>query len=105
MVPAWLTTAGSTLTGSATYAGHAAGKFALNNPLDGTGDGGHFTADATLSATFGPTSGGNDLVEGSGITGMIDNFMANDKSVPWSVSLHRAGWGWPPACNIIASGA
>ena len=26
------------LTGSATYAGHAAGKFAISNPLDGTGD-------------------------------------------------------------------
>ena len=75
-----------TLTGSATYAGHAAGKFALTNPLDGTGDGGHFTADATLNAKF---SGEMDV----GITGMIDNFMANDKSVPWSVSLGLGTWG------------
>jgi hypothetical protein len=73
------------LAGSAAYAGNAAGKFALSNPLDSTGDGGHFTADATLNAKF----SGTDL----GITGTIDNFMANDKSVPWSVSLHRAGWG------------
>ena len=41
------------LTGSATYAGHAAGKFAMSNALDGTGNGGHFTADAELNATFG----------------------------------------------------
>ena len=29
--------AGGSLTGSATYAGKAAGKFAMSNPLDGTG--------------------------------------------------------------------
>ena len=79
-------TAGTTLTGSATYAGHAAGRFAMNNPLDGTGNGGHFTADAMLEATFGAT--------GTGITGTIDNFMLNDsESVDWSVSLHRAAFG------------
>ena len=82
----YTTTAGSeTLTGSATYAGHAAGKFAIDNPLDGTGDGGHFTADAMLSAMF---SGDN-----IGITGTIDNFMANGAAVPWSVALHQASLG------------
>ena len=77
---------GENLTGGATYAGHAAGKFAMSNPLDGTGDGGHFTADATLTAKFG------DGVD-AGMTGMIDNFMANDKFVPWSVELKRGAWG------------
>ena len=72
------------VTGSAEYSGHAAGKFALNHPADGSGDGGHFTADVTLSAKFSGT--------GAGISGTVDNFMANDQSVPWSVALHRADW-------------
>ena len=80
---------GTAITGNATYNGHAAGKFAINNPLDGTGDGGHFTADATLTAKFGANAAPNN----GGISGTLDNFMANDKSVPWSVSLHRAEWG------------
>lgn len=75
------------ITGSATYTGQAAGKFAISHPING-GDAGHFTADATLTAKFGaiaaPTNGG--------ISGTLDNFMANDKSVPWTVSLHRAAW-------------
>ena len=75
------------LGGSATYVGHAAGKFAMSNPLDGTGSGGHFTADATLTAKFAANE--ND----GGLSGTIDNFMANGESVPWSVTLHRAPWG------------
>ena len=74
------------LGGSATYAGHAAGKFAMSNALDGTGSGGHFTADATLTAKF-------DTTDTGGVSGTLDNFMANDESVPWSVALHRAPWG------------
>ena len=82
-------TAGTTLTGSATYEGHAAGKYAIDNVLDGTGHGGHFTADATLEATF---SGDADDV---GITGTIDSFRLNDGSDDpgWSVSLHRSAFG------------
>ena len=90
--------AGNTLTGSATYAGHAAGKFAISNPLDDTGNGGHFTADAMLTAKFGdPTS-----VTDSGMTGTIDNFRLNDGSEDpgWSVSLHRSGWA---ADGVIAA--
>ena len=79
----------SAISGSATYSGHAAGKFAMSNPLDGTGDGGHFTADATLTAKFGANAAPNN----GGVSGTIDNFMANDKSVPWSVTLNRAPWG------------
>ena len=74
------------ITGSASYSGNAAGKFAMSNPLDGTGNGGHFTADANLSATFG--SGTT-----AGVTGTIDNFRLNDGSDDpgWSVSLARGG--------------
>ena len=75
----------NTLAGTATYSGHAAGKFAKSDPLTG-GDAGHFTADATLTATFGATA------DGGGLTGTLDNFMANDQAVPWSVSLLRATW-------------
>ena len=76
------------ITGSATYTGHAAGKFAINDPLNG-GDAGHFTADATLTAKFGTAATATDN-NANGLTGTIDNFMANGKSVPWSVSLLRA---------------
>ncbi len=90
------------IVGSATYNGKAAGKFALSNPLDSTGDGGHFTADATLTAKFSGT--------GAGITGMIDNFMANDQSVPWSVALNNRHLasdtvGAAPGNNIGTDGA
>ena len=82
------TTSGSeTLTGSATYAGHAAGKFAIDNALAGTGNGGHFTADAGLEATF----SGDDI----GVMGTIDNFRLNDgtEDPGWSVSLRQRTWG------------
>ena len=72
------------LTGSATYVGAAAGKFAISDPLTG-GDAGHFTADATLTAKFGPAE-----TAGNGITGTLDNFMANEEAAPWSVSLLHA---------------
>lgn len=87
-----LATNPSALEGSATYAGHAAGKFALdyskNALLDGTSDGGHFTADAELKATFGAGAT-------AGVTGTIDNFRLNDgtEDPGWSVALHRAPWG------------
>ena len=89
------------ITGSATYSGQAAGKFAINDPVNG-GDAGHFTADATLNAKFSGT--------GAGVTGTIDNFMANGQSVPWSVALNNntlAGdtAGAAPAANFVASGA
>ena len=82
------------LGGSATYAGHAAGKWALdyaqNKVLDGASDAGHFTADIMLTAKFeaaaSPTNGG--------VTGTIDNFRLNDgtEDPGWSVALHRAPW-------------
>ena len=86
--PAWSgsyeTTAGSeTITGEATYVGHAAGKYAINNVLQGTGHGGHFTADAELQAKFSGTN--------PGVTGTIDNFRLNDgnEDPGWSVSLNN----------------
>ena len=85
---AYDTTAGSeTLRGSATYAGHAAGKYAITNVLEASGHGGHFTADAEFQAKF---SG-----SGVGISGTIDNFRLNDgtEDPGWSVSLGRRAWG------------
>ena len=82
------------ITGNATYVGNAAGKFAIDNVLAGTGSGGHFTANAMLMAEFG--TGG-----GKGVTGTIDNFMLNDtESVDWSVALMNAGLG---AAGAIAA--
>ena len=84
-----LDTAGNltAITGSATYAGHAAGKFAMTNVLTGTGNGGHFTADATLNAKFSGTE--------PGVSGTIDNFRLNDGSEDpgWSVSLALGALG------------
>ena len=82
------TASGADLTGSATYVGHAAGKFSLTGTLDGTDNGGHFTADATLTAKFGAIAADND----NGVTGMINNFRLNDGSEDpgWSVTLNRS---------------
>ena len=82
------------INGSATYTGKAAGKFAINDPLNG-GDAGHFTADASLTAKF----GSNDAPNSGGVSGTLDNFMANDNSVPWSVELQRAQWDADQSAN------
>ena len=57
----------------------------MSNPLDGTGSGGHFTADAMLMAKLG------ELTD-AGVTGTIDSFRLNDGSDDpgWSVELKRA---------------
>ena len=89
--------AAATQQGSATYAGHAAGKFAINNPLGGS-DAGHFTADATLTAKFGNSAT-------AGVSGTLENFMANEKAVPWSVSLNRAAWGTSPVGSFASTAA
>ena len=74
--------------GSATYMGSAAGKFAMTNTAAGTAEGGHFTADVTLTAKFGATTADNR----TGLSGMIDNFMAGNESKPWSVTLNNQEW-------------
>ena len=80
------------ITGSAKYAGHAAGKFAISNPI-GDDAAGHFTADAGLTATFGLNYAPNTPNNG-GVTGTLDNFMLNDaeEAVDWEVTLRRALW-------------
>ena len=74
--------------GSATYMGSAAGKFAMTNTAAGTAEGGHFTADVTLTAKFGATTADKP----TGLSGMIDNFMAGNESKPWSVTLNNQPW-------------
>ena len=88
------TTANFPASGTATYAGHAAGKFAIDSPLGGS-DAGHFTADATLTARFSGSA--------SGVSGTLDNFMANEQAVPWSVSLNRAPWNHTPTAGVFES--
>ena len=70
---------GADLRGTATYTGAAAGKYTLNRGQGGENDSGHFTADATLEATF-------DTAHS--IEGTIDGFVGADgQSRDWSVAL------------------
>ena len=73
------------VTGTAAFAGAAAGKFALVNGVDGTADGGHWTADAALMADFGDAAGAG------AVSGTIDNFMTGDTERDWSVALLPTG--------------
>ena len=67
------------LIGEASFEGKAAGKYALNDALTDTAEGGHFTADAELSVDF------DDGTEPGTIEGEITNFSVGDGS--WSVAL------------------
>ena len=74
------------LIGKATYAGAAAGKFAISDPLrPGYDNSGHFTADAELTADFKGAGAESTL------TGTIDEFRLNDGSDDpgWSVALRE----------------
>ena len=71
------------LSGTATYTGGAAGKYALSSSTGGRNEAGHFTARATLDADF------NDET----ITGTIDNFMGVGGAKEWSVELMESGIG------------
>ena len=85
-------TAANAITGSATYTGSAVGKYAYKEASEGTAHGGHFTANAKLTAKFG--AHGTD--DNNGVTGTIDNFKLNDGTANpgWSVALERsASWG------------
>ena len=76
------------LVGKATYAGKAAGKFAIRDLLrPANDDAGHFTADAELMADFKDGIGTNL----STLSGTIDNFRLNDGSGDpnWSVELQE----------------
>ncbi|MYC49434.1 MAG: hypothetical protein F4X50_03930 [Synechococcus sp. SB0662_bin_14] len=85
---AYTTTTLENLGGMATYSGKAAGKFAIDNLLTGTGDAGHFTADVKLTAKF------DAAPSGGGISGVIDNFYLNDVKPKdtWSVELKNTSW-------------
>ena len=71
------------LSGTATYKGGAAGKYAVDPIVPGTyAHGGHWTADATLTADFG-TEANNGT-----ISGMISDFHNGDGAhMDWSVAL------------------
>ena len=74
------------LIGEATFDGAAVGKFAIYDPAIPGGDavaGGHFTADATLTAKFGAEN------EPGSISGTIDNFLLGGDAPEdaWSVAL------------------
>ena len=71
------------LGGKATYKGAAVGKYAMNRGADQYATGGHWTADATLTADF-----GDETARGS-ISGMIDGFMAGGESMDWTVTLRK----------------
>ena len=74
----------TTLQGTATYTGGAAGLYALSSTIGGTNDAGRFTARATLEADF-----NTDMV-----TGTIDRFTGADgESRNWSVELKKSGVG------------
>ena len=70
----------SPLGGTATYTGAAAGKYAINPGLS-SASGGHWTADATLTAAWGAEDAAGM------ISGMINNFMSGEMSMDWSVKL------------------
>ena len=70
----------SALGGTATYSGAAAGKYAINPGLSAA-SGGHWTADATLTADWGSET------EAGTISGTVDNFMAGGETMDWSVAL------------------
>ena len=89
------TGSGMDLKGSATYKGGAAGKWAMQSTTDDSASGGHFTANATLTANFDANLRAADAADtvaankdGVSIGGKIDGFMTGDVSRPnWKVTL------------------
>ena len=73
------------VTGTASYKGGAAGKYAINNPLGNGSEAGAFTAAATLTAKFGSAT-----AEGT-ISGMLTDFKAGGMDKDWTVTLKGAG--------------
>ena len=77
--------------GTATYKGAAAGKYAMQSTSDDSASGGHFTANATLTADFDANTAADDqaaINDGVSIGGKIDGFMTGDVSRPnWKVTL------------------
>ena len=83
--------------GSATFAGRAIGKYAIDNRPTGTVlDAGHFEADATLTA---------DLSAALTISGELDNFMTGDRERDWSVALGLADITYADGDDFTTVGA
>ena len=80
-------TAVQNLRGTATYRGHAAGKVGFYDAVLGSQNvGGHFTADATLTADFQGELGGSE--SWGTMTGTLDGFMVDGVAVnDWEVKL------------------
>ena len=77
------------LTGTATYVGGAAGKYAWRDRVADTAHGGHFTAKATLTANFDVGDG----TDASTISGSISDFRLGDDGMDpnWTVTLSTSG--------------
>ena len=75
------------LEGTATYMGHAAGKYSLLPGLDNpTGDVGHFTANVMLKADWGDES----TTALGNLSGTVDGFMGADGMArDWTVELEK----------------
>ena len=84
------------LVGTATYTGGAAGKYSINEPVDGDPNSGAFTAQAELTAKFG------DVNDAGTISGMLSGFMTDDGAKDWSVAL--VGFGTDAEAPIRADG-
>ena len=81
---------GSAVTGSATYTGGAAGKWAIASTTEDTTEGGHFTATATFGVDFDAAlpSGEDGNKDGVSFSGEITDFMTGATSRPnWNVTL------------------
>ena len=98
---------GDALTGEATFEGIAIGKYANRSGSEGH-SGGHFNADAMLTAKWGTADAPGTL------TGMIDNFMADGVALPedWKVELASGEGTFDPtkgaaisSDGAVASGA
>ena len=88
------------VTGTATYMGGAAGKYAISNPLGDDSEAGAFTAKAMLTAKF-----GNSADEGT-VSGMLTDFMSGGMAKDWTVTLKGAGMneGAAIAAGVIGGG-
>ena len=75
--------------GTATYEGGAAGKYAWQDVDEGSAHGGHFTAQASLTASFTSEAGGDTL------SGTISEFRIGDYGMDpdWTVTLSEAAIG------------
>ena len=80
----------SSLEGTATYEGSAAGMSVVRDSSDDAIKSGAFTADVSLTATFGVYDAADDEVNERWLSGTIDNFVGNAVGSGWSVTLNRA---------------